>query len=182
MLRAYGIDIKRNWDNHWSLDQFSDNNSYHSSIPWLPLKHFMVGDVCLLLDGLRLVILRSSVQKQFMNLLEKVCVIRDRLITAYSQQNSYPDNIEFELRDIVYLKISPMREVMRFGKNGKLNPRFVGFYKVIQKARKVGYELRLPSKLSLVHQIFYVSLLKKCIGYPVSILPIEGQGKMMSFL
>ena len=67
-----------------------------------------------------------------------------------------------------------MKEVVRFGKKGKLIPCYVGPYEILQRVCKVYYELRLPSELGSVNPIFHVSMLKKCIGDPESILPIEG--------
>ena len=65
---------------------------------------------------------------------------------------------------------------MRFGKKGKLSPRYVVPYEVLQWVGKVSYELKLPSELSLVHPVFHVCMLKKCIGDPVFFLPMEGLG------
>ena len=98
--------------------------------------------------------------------------------TAYSRQKSSADNrrrnLEFEESDKVYFKISPMKGVVRFGKKGKLSPRYVGPYEILQWVGKVAYELKLPIELASVHPVFHVSMLKKCIGDPDSILPIEG--------
>ena len=69
-----------------------------------------------------------------------------------------------------------MKGVVRLGKKGKLSPRYVGPYEILQWVGKVAYELKLPSELDLVHQVFHVSMLKKCIVDPESILPIEGLG------
>ncbi|XP_069154544.1 uncharacterized protein [Solanum lycopersicum] len=69
-----------------------------------------------------------------------------------------------------------MKEVVRFGKNRKLCPRYVGPYENLQKIGKVAYEVKLTSEFALVHPVFHVSMLKKCIGNPESILPIEGLG------
>ena len=69
-----------------------------------------------------------------------------------------------------------MKGVMRFGRKGKLSPRYVGPYAILQKIGKVAYELKLPSELASVHPFFHVSMFNKCIGDPVSILPIEGLG------
>ena len=69
-----------------------------------------------------------------------------------------------------------MKGVVRFGKKGKLSPRYVGPYEILQRVGKVAYELKLPSKLASVHPLIHVSMLKKCIGDPESILPIEGLG------
>ena len=69
-----------------------------------------------------------------------------------------------------------MKGVVRFGKKGKLSPRSMGPYEFFQRVGKVTYELELPSELALVHPVFHVSMLKKCIGNPECILPIEGLG------
>ena len=69
-----------------------------------------------------------------------------------------------------------MKWVVRFSKKGKLSPRYAGPYEILQKIGKVAYELRLPSELASVHPVFHNSMLKKCIGDPESILPIEGLG------
>ena len=68
----------------------------------------------------------------------------------------------------MYLKISPIKRVVRFGKKGKLSPRYVGPYDFLQMVGKVAYELMLPSELASVHPVFHVSMLKKCIGDPES--------------
>ncbi|KAK4708789.1 hypothetical protein R3W88_029714 [Solanum pinnatisectum] len=65
---------------------------------------------------------------------------------------------------------------MRFGKKGRLSPRFVGLYQILKRIGKVAYELDLPNELAPVHPVFYVSMLKKCIGDPMSIIPLEGLG------
>ncbi|XP_019066930.2 uncharacterized protein [Solanum lycopersicum] len=110
--------------------------------------------------------------------LEKVRVIRERFATTYSRQKSYADNrkwpLEFDLGDQVYLKISPVKGVMRFGKKGKLSPRYVGPYEILQHVDEVAYELALPAGLASSHPVFHVSMLKKCLGDPASILPGEG--------
>ena len=67
-----------------------------------------------------------------------------------------------------------MKRVVRFAKKGKLSPRYVGSYEILQRVSKVVYELKLPSELSSVHPIFHVSMLKKCFDDPDYILPIEG--------
>ena len=84
--------------------------------------------------------------------------------------------MEFEEGDMVYLKISPMKGVFRFGNKGKLSPRYMGPYEILQRVSKVAYELKLPSELASVHLVFHVCMLKYCIGDPESIRPIEGLG------
>ncbi|WMV33225.1 hypothetical protein MTR67_026610 [Solanum verrucosum] len=99
---------------------------------------------------------------------------------AQSQQKSYAEvrrrDLEFEIGDWVYWKISPMKGVMMFSKRGKLSPRYVGPYQILQHIGKVAYELDLHNNLASVHPIFHVSMLKKCIGDPIFIIPIEGLG------
>ncbi|WMV25038.1 hypothetical protein MTR67_018423 [Solanum verrucosum] len=69
-----------------------------------------------------------------------------------------------------------MKGVMRFGKKGKLSPQYVGPYQILKRIGKVPDELDLPNELVLIHLVFHVSMLKKCIGDPVSIIPLEGLG------
>ena len=69
-----------------------------------------------------------------------------------------------------------MKGVMRFRRKGKLSPRYVGPYKILQCVGEVVYELPLPAELTFVHPFFHVSMLKKFLGDPASILPIEGLG------
>ena len=76
----------------------------------------------------------------------------------------------------MYLKILPMKGVIRFGKKGKLSPRYVGPYEILQMVCKLAYELKLPSELALVHLVFYFSMLKRYIGDPESIPSIECLG------
>ena len=66
-----------------------------------------------------------------------------------------------------------MKGVMRFGKKGKLSPRYVGPYKILKRIGKVTYGLELPAKLAVVHPVFHISLLKKCVGDPPSIVPLD---------
>ncbi|GJY99998.1 putative reverse transcriptase domain-containing protein [Tanacetum coccineum] len=70
--------------------------------------------------------------------------------------------MEFHVGDKVMLMVSPWKGVIRFGKRGKLNPRYVGPFKVIERVREVAYKLELPEELSRVHNTFHVSNLKKC--------------------
>nr|GFA63619.1 putative reverse transcriptase domain-containing protein [Tanacetum cinerariifolium] len=82
--------------------------------------------------------------------------------------------MEFEIGDRVMLKVSPWKGVVRFGKRGKLNPRYVGSFKVLAKVGKVAYKLELPQELSRVHHTFHVSNLKKCYSDEPLVMPLEG--------
>ncbi|XP_069147113.1 uncharacterized protein [Solanum lycopersicum] len=84
--------------------------------------------------------------------------------------------LRVEEGDKAYLKILPMKGLVRFGKKGKLSPHYVGPYEIMQKIGKVAYDLRFPSELASVHPALHVSMLKKCIGDPECILPIKGLG------
>ncbi|GJS89087.1 hypothetical protein Tco_0771723 [Tanacetum coccineum] len=82
--------------------------------------------------------------------------------------------MEFEVGDRVMLKVSPWKGVVRFGKRGKLNPRYVGPFRVLAKVGKVAYRLELPQELSRVHHTFHVSNLKKCYADEPLVMPLEG--------
>ncbi|XP_070056177.1 uncharacterized protein [Nicotiana tomentosiformis] len=109
--------------------------------------------------------------------MEKVKIISKWLKIAQSSQKSYSNvrrkDLEFKEDDWVLLKVSPTRGVMRFGKKGKLSPRYVGPYKIIQRIGQVAYRLELPPEMSLVYLVFHVSMLKKVVGDPSLIVPID---------
>jgi hypothetical protein len=96
---------------------------------------------------------------------------------AQSQQKSYTDNrrrpLEFEVGDRVFLKVSPMRGVMRFGKKGKLSPRFVGPFEITQRIGRLAYRISLPPDLNGTHNVFHMSMLKKYIANPNVIVEYE---------
>ncbi|KAL5582903.1 hypothetical protein UlMin_015345 [Ulmus minor] len=92
-------------------------------------------------------------------------------------QKSYADKrrrpLEFQVGDSVFLKVAPMKGVMRFGKKGKLSPRFIGPFKILERIGKVAYKLALPPELSSVHNVFHVSMLKKYVSDPSHVLEHE---------
>jgi hypothetical protein len=79
----------------------------------------------------------------------------------------------FEVGDYVYLKVSPMRSVTRFNMKGKLAPRYIGPFKIIERRGEVAYQLELPESLAGVHDVFHVSQLKKCLRVPEEQIPLE---------
>jgi hypothetical protein len=93
--------------------------------------------------------------------LKKVRMIRDNLKIAQSRLKSYDDTrrreLIFEVGDYVYLKVSPMRSVRRFNMKGKLAPRYIGSFKIIERRGEVAYQLELPESLAGVHDVFHVS-------------------------
>nr|GEX78091.1 hypothetical protein [Tanacetum cinerariifolium] len=109
---------------------------------------------------------------------KKIVLIKQRIQAAQDRQKCYADlkrkPMEFEVGDKVMLKFSPWKGVVRFGKRGKLDPRYVKPFKVLAKVGKVAYKLELPQELSRVHHTFYVSNLKKCYADEPLVMPLEG--------
>jgi hypothetical protein len=78
--------------------------------------------------------------------------------------------LEFEVGDHVYLRVSPMKDVKRFGVKGKLAPRYIGPFPILEKCGSVAYKLDLPPSLARVHDIFHVTQLKKCLKAHVDVV------------
>ena len=81
--------------------------------------------------------------------------------------------MEFRIRDRVMLKVSPWKGMIRFGKRGKLNPRYVGPFKILERIGPVAYKLELPEELSRLHNTFHVSNLKKCLSDETLVIPLK---------
>ncbi|GJR18405.1 putative reverse transcriptase domain-containing protein [Tanacetum coccineum] len=178
MLRACVIDFGKGWVKHLPLAEFSYNNSYHASIKAAPYEA-LYGQKC-----------RSPVcwaevgeaqltgPELIQETTEKIVLIKQRMQAAQHRQKSYADQkrkpMEFKAGDRVMLKVSPWKGVVRFGKRGKLNPRYVGPFKVLAKVGKVAYRLELPQGLSRVNHTFHVSNLKKCYADEPLVMPLEG--------
>ncbi|WVZ64002.1 hypothetical protein U9M48_013588 [Paspalum notatum var. saurae] len=104
--------------------------------------------------------------------------------TEFSYNNSYQASLKkspfealdltFRVEDFVYLKVSPMRGIQRFNMKGKLAPRYIGPFKIVERKGEVAYKLELPSNLSGIHDVFHVSQLKKCLRVPEEQAPLEG--------
>ncbi|GKB83168.1 hypothetical protein Tco_0950063 [Tanacetum coccineum] len=109
---------------------------------------------------------------------EKVIQIKQRIQAARDRQKSYADlkrkPMEFQVGDRVMLKVSPWKGVIHFGKRGKLNPRYVGPFKVLEKVGSIAYKLELPQELSRVHNTFHVSNLNKCYADKPLAVPLDG--------
>jgi hypothetical protein len=105
---------------------------------------------------------------------EKVKQIRANILIVQSYQKSYTDKrhlpLKFEVSDHVYLRVSPIKGVCLFGIKGKLVPRYIGSYPIIDKYGSLSYQVELPSKLSRVHNVFHVSQLKRCLKHPTDVV------------
>jgi hypothetical protein len=105
---------------------------------------------------------------------EKVKQIQANILAAQSHQKSYANKrhnpLEFEVGDNVYLRVSPMKGVRRFGIKGKLAPRYIGLYPIIDKYGPTSYQVELPVTLSGVHNVFHVSQLKRCLKPPADVV------------
>ena len=174
MLRACVMEFKGSWDTHLALMEFAYNNSYQASIDMAPFEALYgrkcKTPVCWDEVGERRLISPELVQITS----EKVKVVRDNLKIARDRQKSYADNrrrdLQFEIGDQVFLKISPWKGVLRFRKRGKLSPRYIGPYEIVSKVGPVAYRLKLPPELSRIHDTFHVSIFRKYIPDPSHIL------------
>jgi hypothetical protein len=104
-------------------------------------------------------------------------MVRENLRVTQSRQKSYADHrrreLSFEVGDFVYLKVSPMWGLHHFKVRGKLAPRFIGPFKILEKRGQVAYQLELPPQLSDAHDVLHVSQLKKCLRVPEEQMPME---------
>ncbi|KAJ4978526.1 hypothetical protein NE237_009306 [Protea cynaroides] len=150
MLRACALDFKGAWDEKLSLIEFAYNNMGERRI----VGPEFVEETCRVIDQ-----------------------IKERVKTAQVRQKHYADNrrrdLEFAVGDKVFLKVSPVRGLKRFGKKGKLCPRYVGPYEILNRRGNVAYQLALPPPMSSVHNVFHVSLLKKYVRDPSHILSAD---------
>ncbi|KAJ8762464.1 hypothetical protein K2173_007903 [Erythroxylum novogranatense] len=96
---------------------------------------------------------------------EKIQIILQRLKAASDRQKSYADlkrkDIEFQVGDKVFLKVSPWKHILRFVKKGKLSPRFIGPYEILKRVGPVAYQLAIPGELARLHDVFHVSMLRR---------------------
>ena len=141
------MEFKGSWDNYLALIEFAYNNSYQSSIGMAPYEA-LYGRKCRTpvcwdeVGGRRLIGL-----KIVQDTTEKVNKIREQLKIAKDRQKSYEDNrrrdLKFEMGDLVFLRVSPWKGILRFRKRGKLSPRYIGPYEIVDKVGEVAYRLRL---------------------------------------
>ena len=149
MLRACVLDFQGSWMEHLPLIEFAYNKSFQSSIGMAPY------------EGLYRRPCRSPMCWTESG---EATLIGPELV-AQSRQKSYADHrrrpLEFQVTDHVFLRVSPRKGVFRFGKKGKLAPRYIGPFEILQRVGEVAYQLALPSQLLGIHDVFHVSLLRK---------------------
>ena len=157
--------------------EFACNNSYQESIGMAPYET-LYGQRC------RTPVCWTELNEYKMigpdivkDTKEKVQVIRKRLKAASDRQKSYTDlkrrDIEYEVGDKVFLKVSSWRKILRFGKKGKLSPRFIGSYEILERISPVAYRLALPPELAKLHNVFHVSMLRRYCSDGSHILPVQ---------
>jgi hypothetical protein len=104
----------------------------------------------------------------------KVKLIQANLKAAQSRKKSYVDQrrkpLQFQVRDYVYLRVSPTKGVQRFSLKGKLAPRYIRPFEITEACGLVAYKLHLPTQLATLHDVFHISQLKKCIKVPTEII------------
>jgi hypothetical protein len=177
MLRACALKDSKSWDKCLSYAEFSYNNSYQKSVKMSPFE-VLYGRKCQTPlfwnePGENHVfgpeILREAERQ--------VQVVRENLQLAQSRQESYADHrrrkLNFEVGDCVYLKVSPRRGLCHFKIRGKLAPRYIGPFKILEQRGEVAYQLELPPQLSDVHDVFHVSQLRKCLRVLEEQMPLE---------
>ncbi|GJR74033.1 putative reverse transcriptase domain-containing protein [Tanacetum coccineum] len=172
VAREYRLDLLS-----LDLNPFSYNNSYHTSIKDAPFE-VLYGRKC------RSPVCWAEVGEAQLTgpeiiheTTEKIFKIMDRMQVAHDRQKSYADKrrrpLEFEVGDKVMLKVAPWKGVIRFGKRGKLNPRYIAPFQIIEIISPVAYRLELPQELSRVHNVFHVCNLKKCFSDDTLVIPLE---------
>ncbi|GJW59639.1 hypothetical protein Tco_0108974 [Tanacetum coccineum] len=131
-------------------------------------RHFMVKNADRLSVGPKLEMLKLTGPEIIHETTEKLVQIRQHLQVARNRQKSYANvrrkPLEFQIGDRVMLKVSPQKGVIRFEKRGKLNPRYIGPFKILKKVGPVAYKLELPEEFNNIHSTFHISNLKKCLS------------------
>ncbi|KAE8668680.1 Detected protein of unknown function [Hibiscus syriacus] len=165
MLRACVIEFKGSWEKYLPLAEFAYNNSYQSSIK-MATYEALYGRKCRTpLNWYELKDKEVLGPELIQEVEENVQIIQSNLKAAADRQKSYADlkrkGIEFQVGDKVFLKVSPWKKMLRFGRKGKLSPRFIGPYEIVKRVGPVAYQLALPPEMEKIHDVFHVSMLRR---------------------
>ncbi|KAG8475394.1 hypothetical protein CXB51_031885 [Gossypium anomalum] len=176
MLRSCVFEFRGSWEDYLPLAEFAYNSSYQASIQMAPYEALYGrrcrSPTCWAELGERQVLGPELVTGTE----DKIKVIRNRLMEAADLQKSYADlkrkDIEYAVGDMVFLKVSPWKKILRFSKKGKLSPRFIRPYRIIKRIGPVAYQLELPPELHRIHDVFHVSMLRRYRSDPTHIVPV----------
>ncbi|KAG8503420.1 hypothetical protein CXB51_001332 [Gossypium anomalum] len=164
-LRCYILEFESNWEKYLLLIEFAYNNSFQTSIKMAPYGALYGRKCRTSLYWTELSEKKIHGVELIRETKEKVKTIRDSLKAASDRQKSYADlkcrEIEFQVKDRVFVKVSLRKKVLRFGRKGKLSPRFIGPYEIVERIGLVAYRLSLPSELEKIHNVFHVSMLRQ---------------------
>ena len=157
--------------------EFSYNNSYQSSIGMAPYEALYGRRCRTLMCWTELNEHKIIGPDLIKDTEEKVQIIKQRLKAASDRQRSYANlkrnDIEYEVGDKVFLKVSPWKKILRFRRKGKLSPRFIGLYEILERIGPVAYRLALPLELAKLHDVFHVSMLRRYRSDTSHILPVQ---------
>ncbi|WVZ80949.1 LOW QUALITY PROTEIN: hypothetical protein U9M48_028382 [Paspalum notatum var. saurae] len=169
MLRACAIRYGTSWDKCLPYAEFSYNNGYQADLRRnRRLKPCTARGANAVVPESDRVYLDDIIRDAE----QQLRIVRENLRVARSGREKR--DLSFKVDDHVYLKVSPMRGIRRFNMKGKLAPRYIGPFKILEKKGEVAYRLELPPSLSGVHDVFHVSQLKKCLRVPEEQTSLEG--------
>ncbi|RZC11704.1 Transposon Tf2-9 polyprotein, partial [Glycine soja] len=177
LLKACVLEQKESWESFLPLIEFTYDNSFHSTIGMVPYEALYGRrcrtPLCWLEPGEGLTLGPKVVQQTT----EKVKLIEERMRTAQSRQKSYHDkrrkDLEFEVGDHVFLRVTPWTGAGRALKSRKLTPRFIGPFQILKRVGPLAYQIALPPSLSNLHNVFHVSQVRKYIRDPSHVIELD---------
>jgi hypothetical protein len=174
MLRACVLEHQGSWDPNLPWAEFSYNNNYQESLKMAPFE-VLYGRRCRTplnwIESREKVIFGPDLIEEAEATVRR---IQDNLRATKSHQETYANRrhqpLEFEIGYHIYLRVSPMKGAKRFEMKGKLSPRYIRSFSILEKCGTVAYTLDLPPSLAGVHDIFHLSQLKKCLKASVDVM------------
>ncbi|KAL0544662.1 hypothetical protein IC582_019780 [Cucumis melo] len=162
MLQAYMLEISGSWDSYLHLMEFTYNNSYQATIDMAPFEALYSRCCRFPMSWGEQRMLGPKLVQTTHAIIQK---IRAHMLTAQNRQKSYVDeckDLEFDVGDMVFFfKVAPMKGILRFKKKGKLSPRFVGPFEILEWIGLIAYRLALPPSFFVVHDVFHVSICRE---------------------